>query len=225
MKDFGELYTGEKDGSVKILVQNAKKFTDNMLSVKAMTQNGKEYPLVILAVKADGVDNYRSMTDLYSMDRDYTIPAFYSITDNGVPGMPYQFTGYEDINLYSPVLDENIIIQDNSITDGKEWTVAFDFEKRTASVIPEKVTDINITFKGNVSYSNKNFYLQEYTLTDKEKVTIPFTTDSNGKAHFDELPCLTYNIFDEQGNIVYADPHGVVFRVFESDFEGVWIIN
>ncbi len=224
MKDFGELYTGEKDGSVKILVQNAKKFTDNMLSVKAMTQNGKEYPLVILAVKADGVDNYRSMTDLYSMDRDYTIPAFYSITDNGVPGMPYQFTGYEDINLYSPVLDENIIIQDNSITDGKEWTVAFDFEKRTASVIPEKVTDINITFKGNVSYSNKNFYLQEYTLTDKEKVTIPFTTDSNGKAHFDELPCLTYNIFDDKGNMILADPHGVVFRVFENNLEDVWII-
>ena len=224
MKDFGELYTGEKDGSVKILVQNAKKFTDNMLSVKAMTQNGKEYPLVILAVKADGVDNYRSMTDLYSMDRDYTIPAFYSITDNGVPGMPYQFTGYEDINLYSPVLDENIIIQDNSITDGKEWTVAFDFEKRTASVIPEKVTDINITFKGNASYSNKNFYLQEYTLTDKEKVTIPFTTDSNGKAHFDELPCLTYNIFDDKDNMILADPHGVVFRVFENNLEDVWII-
>lgn len=224
MKDFGELYTGEKDGSVKILVQNAKKFTDNMLSVKAMTQNGKEYPLVILAVKTDGVDNYRSMTDLYSMDRDYTIPAFYSITDNGVPGMPYQFTGYEDINLYSPVLDENIIIQDNSITDGKEWTVAFDFEKRTASVIPEKVTDINITFKGNVSYSNKNFYLQEYTLTDKEKVTIPFTTDSNGKAHFDELPCLTYNIFDDKGNMILADPHGIVFRVFENNLEDVWII-
>lgn len=224
MKDFGELYTGEKDGSVKILVQNAKKFTDNMLSVKAMTQNGKEYPLVILAVKADGVDNYRSMTDLYPMDRDYTIPAFYSITDNGVPGMPYQFTGYEDINLYSPVLGENIIIQDNSITDGKEWTVAFDFEKRTASVIPEKVTDINITFKGNVSYGNKNFYLQEYTLTDKEKVTIPFTTDSNGKAHFDELPCLTYNIFDDKGNMILADPHGVVFRVFENNLEDVWII-
>ena len=224
MKDFGELYTGEKDGSVKILVQNAKKFTDNMLSVKAMTQNGKEYPLVILAVKTDGADNYRSMTDLYSMDRDYTIPAFYSITDNGVPGMPYQFTGYEDINLYSPVLDENIIIQDNSITDGKEWTVDFDFEKRTASVIPEKVTDINITFKGNVSYGNKNFYLQEYTLTDKEKVTIPFTTDSNGKAHFDELPCLTYNIFDDKGNMILADPHGVVFRVFENNLEDVWII-
>lgn len=224
MKDFGEFYTGTKDGSVKILVQNAKKFTDNMLSVKAMTQNGKEYPLVILAVKADGVDNYRSITDLYSMDRDYTIPAFYSITGNGVPGMPYQFTGYEDINLYSPVLDENIIIQDNSITDGKEWTVAFDFEKRTASVIPEKVTDINITFKGNVSYSNKNFYLQEYTLTDKEKVTIPFTTDSNGKAHFDELPCLTYNIFDDKGNMILADPHGVVFRVFENNLEDVWII-
>lgn len=224
MKDFGELYTGEKDGSIKILVQNAKKFTDNMLSVKAMTQNGKKYPLVILAVKADGVDNYRSMTDLYPMDRDYTIPAFYSITDSGVPGMPYQFTGYEDINLYSPVLDENIIIQDNSITDGKEWTVAFDFEKRTASVIPEKVTDINITFKGNVSYSDKNFYLQEYTLTDKEKVTIPFTTDSNGKAHFDELPCLTYNIFDDKGNMILADPHGVVFRVFENNLEDVWII-
>ncbi len=224
MKDFGELYTGEKDGSVKILVQNAKKFTDNMLSVKAMTQNGKEYPLVILAVKADGVDNYRSMTDLYSMDRDYTIPAFYSITDSGIPGMPYQFTGYEDINLYSPVLDDSIIIRDNSITDGKEWTVAFDFEKRTASVIPEKVTDINITFKGNVSYSNKNFYLQEYTLTDKEKVTIPFTTDSNGKAHFDELPCLTYNIFDDKGNMILADPHGVVFRVFENNLEDVWII-
>lgn len=224
MKDFGELYTGTKDGSVKILVQDAKKFTDNMLSVKAMTQNGKEYPLVMLAVKGNGIDNYNRITKLYPMDRDYTIPAFYSITDSGVPGMPYQFTGYEDINLYSPVLDENIIIQDNTITDGKEWTVAFDFEKRTASVIPEKVTDINITFKGNVSYSNKNFYLQEYTLTDKEKVTIPFTTDSNGKAHFDELPCLTYNIFDDKGNMILADPHGVVFRVFENNLEDVWII-
>lgn len=222
MKDFGELYTGEKDGSVKILVQNAKKFTDNMLSVKAMTQNGKEYPLVILAVKTDGVDNYRSMTNLYSMDRDYTIPAFYSITDSGIP---YQFTGYDDINLYSPVLDNNIVIKDNSITDGKEWTVAFDFEKKTASVIPGKVTNINITFKGNVSYGNKNFYLQEYTLTDKEKEIIHFTTDSNGKAHFDELPCLTYNIFDEQGNIVFADPHGEVFRVLESNLEDVWSFN
>lgn len=225
MKDFGEFYTGTKDGSVKILVQDAKKFTDNMLSVKTMTQNGKEYPLVMLAVKGNGIDNYNRITKLYPMDRDYTIPAFYSITDSGVPGMPYQFTGYDDINLYSPVLDNNIIIQDNAVTDGKEWTVAFDFEKRTASVIPEKVTNINITFKGNVSYGNKNFYLQEYTLTDKEKEIIHFTTDSNGKAHFDELPCLTYNIFDEQGNIVSADPHGVVFRVLESNLESVWSLN
>jgi len=225
MKDFGEFYTGAKDGSVKILVQDAKKFTDNMLSVKTMTQNGKEYPLVILAVKGNGIDNYNRITKLYPMDRDYTIPAFYSITDSGVPGMPYQFTGYDDINLYSPVLDNNIIIKDNAVTDGKEWTVAFDFEKRTASVIPAKVRNINITFKGNVSYGNKNFYLQEYTLTDKEKEIIHFTTDSNGKAHFDELPCLTYNIFDEQGNIVSADPHGVVFRVFESNLESVWSLN
>lgn len=225
MKDFGELYTGTKDGSVKILVQDAKKFTDNMLSVKTMMQNGKEYPLVMLAVKGNGIDNYNRITKLYPMDRDYTIPAFYSITDSGIPGMPYQFTGYDDINLYSPVLDNNIVIKDNSITDGKEWTVAFDFEKRTASVIPAKVRNINITFKGNVSYGNKNFYLQEYTLTGKEKEIIHFTTDSNGKAHFDELPCLTYNIFDEQGNIVSADPHGVVFRVLESNLEDVWIIN
>lgn len=225
MKDFGELYTGTKDGSVKILVQNAKSFTDDMLSVKMLTQNGKEYPLITLAVKGNGFTNYESVTGLYPMDRDYTIPAFYSITDSGVPGMPYQFTGYEDINLYSPVLDDSIVARNNTITDGKEWTVAFDFEKRTASVIPETVNNISITFKGNSGYGNKNYYLQEYTLTDKEKVTIPFTTDGNGKAHFYELPCLTYNIFDEQGNMIYADPHGDVFRVLESDLEDVWIIH
>ncbi len=225
IKDFGRLYTGIDDSGVEILVQDADSFTDDMLSVEMLTQNGKEYPLITLAVKGDGFTNYRGITGLYPMARYYTIPAFYSITDSGVPGMPYQFTGYDDINLYSPVLDDSIIIKDNSITDSKEWTVAFDFEKRTASVIPEKVTNINITFKGNVSYGNKNFYLQEYTLTDKEKVTIPFTTDSNGKAHFDELRCLTYNVFDEQGNIVSADPHGVVFRVFESNLESVWSLN
>ncbi len=224
MKAFGELYTGAKDGSVEILVQNAKSFTDNILSVKMLTQNDKEYPLITLAVKGNGHTNYKGITGLYPMDRAYTIPAFYSITDSGVPGMPYEFTGYEDLNLYSPVLDDSIITKDNTITNGKEWTVAFDFEKRTASVIPEKVTNISITFKGNLSYGNKKYYLQEYTLTDKEKVTIPFTTDSNGKTHFDELPCLTYNIFDEQGNMINADPHGVVFRVLKSDLEDVWII-
>lgn len=192
-------------------------FGDTVLDLKEFEYFSQTYPLAVVTAKPHS----SILEDKFPSAGFTTVSNFFTVRATNISIVGAELALFYNGGMFYPDYTRNVTFREpgeanisgSVMIDEKGWEVFFNPETLTAHITADKAYNVSIGIKGE-NYANKNLVMRRYPLIENEDIL--FTTDSNGKAHFDSLLCGTYIITDEEGNNIIDDKSESITITFDN---------